>query len=136
MEVSNSQTLFPRLKSAKGMVDKTLLLAGDYLGSVWSLVETPTQIARIAYTFSLLGHIDKESSFFKLHSVRREGRRNVHTLLHKQIIIIKLSICLAFGLYQILKLYKTSFSDNNISLIPDLKTLQDIFFRQQHLLGK
>ena len=96
------------------MVDKTLLLAGDYLGSVWSLVETPTQIARIAYTFSLLGHIDKESSFFKLHSVRREGRRNAHTLLHKQIIIIKLSICLAFG------------------LIPDLKTLQDIFFRQQH----
>ena len=89
MEVSNSQTLFSRLKSAKGMVDKTLLLAGAYLGSVWSLVETPAQIARIAYTFSLLGHIDKESSFFKLHSVRREGRRNVHTLLHKQIIIIK-----------------------------------------------
>ena len=60
------------------MVDKALLLAGDYLGSVWSLVETPTQIARIAYTFSLLGHIDKDSSFFKLHSVRREGRRHVY----------------------------------------------------------
>ena len=96
------------------MVDKTLLLAGHYLGSVWSLVETPTQIARIAYTFSLLGHIDKESSFFKLHSVRREGRRHVPTYIHKHI-IIKFKICLAFCLIPDLKTYtRHLFSDNNI----------------------
>ena len=56
------------------MVDRALLSAGDYLASVWTGVETPTHIARIAYTFSLLGHIDRDSTFFKLHSVRREGK--------------------------------------------------------------
>ena len=35
------------MKSAKGMVDKTLLLAGDYLGSVWSLVETPLKLPEL-----------------------------------------------------------------------------------------
>ena len=56
------------------MVDSSLLLASDYLASKWTLLESPTHIARVAYAFSLLGHTDKDSTFFKLHKMRREGK--------------------------------------------------------------